>query len=187
MFSTLLARTQPKLSLARICAAAVGGAAVIAVLSLLGGVFNLPLLAAAFGSSCVLVFTLPDSPLSKPINVIGGHLLSAAVGLLVRFTMPTAWWSLALAVGVALALMAAMRVTHPPAGGTPIAVLLAQEGWAYLFAPILIGSIIVAVGGTLFRAASGKPKSGASESRLDSAAQLGSLGHRGAAEAEERR
>ncbi|WP_075201233.1 HPP family protein [Leucobacter japonicus] len=151
MFSSFFIRPQARLSTARLLCAAGTGAAVIAVLSLLGSATNLPLLAAAFGSSCVLVFTLPDSPLSKPVNVIGGHVLSAAVGLIARFTLPTAWWSLALAVGVALAVMAALRVTHPPAGGTPIAIMLAQEGWWYLLTPILIGSIIVSLGGTIFR------------------------------------
>ncbi|MBO1902981.1 HPP family protein [Leucobacter weissii] len=154
--SRLLARTQPPLSRSRIAAAALAGALTIAVLGLLSDSTGFPILVAAFGSSCVLVFTTPAAPLAQPINVVGGHLVAAVCGLLARYALPTEWWSLALAVGAALGAMAALRVTHPPAGGTPIAIMLAQESWAYLLVPILVGAAIVAAGGSLFRALSAR-------------------------------
>lgn len=57
--------------------------------------------------------------------------------------MPVAWWSLGLAVGLAMATMALARVIHPPAGGTPIAIMMTHAGWGYLFTPVLVGAIVL--------------------------------------------
>ena len=47
----------------------------------------------------------------------------------------------ALAVGVAIALMSMLRVTHPPAGAVPLIAIAAPLQSASLFGTILIGSI----------------------------------------------
>lgn len=151
MIASPLTRPQAGMPLTTQLAAALAAALTISALGALGEIFHAPLLIAAFGASCVLVFTLPASPLSSPVNVVGGHVVSAVCGLLVALALPATWWSMAVGVGVALAAMAALRVTHPPAGGTPIVILLADEGWAYLLVPILLGSLVVAVAGSLYR------------------------------------
>jgi CBS-domain-containing membrane protein len=138
-----------------ILVASLGGAATIAVLSLAGDLMGTPILIAAFGSSCVLLFLLPEAPLSRPANVIGGHLVSALCGVAAHAFLPTAWWSLSLAVGAAMAAMASLRVIHPPAGGTPVAILLTHEGWGYLLTPVLAGSLILTVCALLFRVIAG--------------------------------
>ncbi|KKI21439.1 MULTISPECIES: HPP family protein [unclassified Leucobacter] len=143
--------TQPAIPWHTIVGASVAGALTIAVLGLGGDLVGTPILIAAFGSSCVLVFLLPDAPLSKPINVVGGHLLSALCGLAVHAVLPTAWWSLGLAVGIAMAVMAAARVVHPPAGGTPIAIMLAHEGWGYLLTPVLAGALVLSACALAYR------------------------------------
>ena len=134
---------QPSMPWHTILAASIGGALTIAVLGAAGEFTGTPLLIAAFGSSCVLVFLLPQAPLSQPLNVVGGHCVAALCGLLAHVVLPTAWWSLGLAVGVAMAAMAALRVIHPPAGGTPIAIMLTHEGWEYLFTPVLLGALVL--------------------------------------------
>ncbi|WP_053352398.1 HPP family protein [Leucobacter musarum] len=153
MLRSFFVRSQARVSWLRIGFGALTGAAVVALISVYGGTLGHPLLVAAFGSSCVLVFTLPDSPLSQPINVLGGHIVAAAVGIGASLVMPIAPWSLGVAVGVALAAMAALRMTHPPAGGTPIAIMLANEQWWQLVPLILGGAGIIALGGALYRAA----------------------------------
>ncbi|MBT1003880.1 HPP family protein [Paenarthrobacter sp. DKR-5] len=143
--------TQPRAPWPAILVAALGGALTIAVLSLTGNATGTPILIAAFGSSCVLVFLLPDAPLSQPVNVVGGHMVSALCGVAAHAFLPTAWWSLGLSVGAAMAAMAALRIIHPPAGGTPIAILLAHEGWGYLLTPVLAGSLILTACALLYR------------------------------------
>lgn len=131
--------------------AALGGAATVAVIGLVGQLAGAPLLMAAFGSSCVLIFLFPDVPLSRPVNVIGGHTTSAVAGLVVHATFPTSWWSLGLSVGLAMAVMATARVVHPPAGATPLAVMTTHESWSYLLTPVLAGAVILSVCAVLHR------------------------------------
>lgn len=131
------------LPLTTIVAGGLGGAFTIALLGFTGDFFGVPLLIAAFGSSCVLLFLVPDSPFSRPVSVVGGHVVAATCGLLIHSVLPTAWWSLGIAVGLAMIGMASLRVIHPPAGGTPIAILLSHQGWDYLLMPVLVGSLVL--------------------------------------------
>lgn len=139
----LLRRTQPPLPWSTIVAAGIGAAVTIAVLGALTDLTSVPLLAAAFGSSCVLVFAFPDAPFSRPLNVVGGHVVSAASGLAVGSFLPPGWWSMGLAVGLAVVAMTALRVTHPPAGGVPVVILTAHATWSYLVTPVLAGAVLV--------------------------------------------
>lgn len=145
VLARLLRRTQGPLPWRTAIGAGIGGAVAIAVLALVGETTSLAVLAAAFGSSCVLLFTVPGAPFSQPINLIGGHLVSAAWGVVVAALLPATWWSIALAVGLAIFTMAALRITHPPAGGNPIAIITAGASWGYLLVPILLGCVILVV------------------------------------------
>ena len=117
---------------------------IIAVLDQFGGA---PLLAAPLGASAVLVFGMPDSPLSQPASVIGSHLLATAVGLAFDQLLPGGGWvAMALAVAVVMVLLAALRLTHPPAGADPLVVMMAHPGWGFLVMPVLVGTLtLVAV------------------------------------------
>lgn len=106
---------------------------------------------ASFGASCVLEFVLPKAPVSHPINVIGGHMISAVAGLTVVTTMPTQWWSMSLATGVAIMVMVFLRVLHPPAAGIPLIIMLDGDTWSYLLTPVVIGAIFVTMCGALYR------------------------------------
>lgn len=81
----------------------VGGFLAIAIIALLAQSLHVALVLGSFGASCVLVFGHPDVPFSQPRNVIVGHVLSTVIGLaFVHFCGPH-WWSVALAVGSAIA------------------------------------------------------------------------------------
>jgi CBS-domain-containing membrane protein len=69
-------RSQPKPPLHISLLAGLGGALAIALVSGLSLYGGTPLIMAPFGASCVLLFSVPASPLSQPANVIGGHLLA---------------------------------------------------------------------------------------------------------------
>ena len=133
--------------------AGLGGCLAIATLALIEQTVNMPLLAAAFGASCVLVFLAPNLPYSQPANVVGGHVVATLCGLVCAQVFPTTWWSLGLAVGLAIGAMALLRVTHPPAGGNPILVMTAHVGWSFLLLPMFVGAIAVVVVGLAFHAA----------------------------------
>ncbi|NOR42632.1 MAG: HPP family protein [Gammaproteobacteria bacterium] len=141
MLRRFLTRKQAAEPYTKAIKAGIGGAIAIATLVLLGYISDSPLLMAPFGATCVLLFSLPKSPLSQPINVIAGHVVSIIIGLTLNYFLPLDWWSLGLAVGLAIAAMAALRVTHPPAGADPIVVFFSGPGWEYAIVPVALGSI----------------------------------------------
>jgi len=129
--------------LKNILLAGLGGMIAIAVLAGLMNSLNMLLVMGSFGASCVLVFGFPDAPFSQPRNVVVGHFLSTLTGLVFLMFCGPVWWSVALAVGVAIMLMMITRTVHPPAGSNPVIVFLLQPGWDYLFFPTLSGAILL--------------------------------------------
>ena len=146
----LLVRQQPAQSLPVVFKAGIGGLLAISAVAWISLVTGNPLLMAPFGATCVLLFSVPGSPLSQPANVIGGHVVSTAIGLLLHMFLAVEWWSLGLAVGLAIAAMAALRVTHPPAGADPLVVLLDNPGWGYLGFPVAFGALVLILIAWLF-------------------------------------
>lgn len=111
---------------------------------------NVPLLMAPFGASAVLAFAVPDSPLSQPRNIIGGHVLGAAVGLSFMTFLGTSWWAMALAVATAIALMQVTKTLHAPAGADPLVVMTAHASWSFILTPALGGSMILVLIALIF-------------------------------------
>ena len=101
-------------------------------------------LIASFGSSMVLLYGYPESPFAQPKNVFFGHVLTAAVGMFFLYFVPLPLFLiLPLAVGFGVGLMILFNVTHPPAGGNPIIVIMGSVSVDYLFTPVISGSIII--------------------------------------------
>ncbi|MGO2088128.1 MAG: HPP family protein [Oceanisphaera sp.] len=134
----------PKPTMVQLLKGLVGSSLGILVLCILGQTTEVPWLMAPFGATCVLLFAVPTSPLAQPRNVIGGHLISATVGLIALYGFGDSIMVIALAVGVATMLMQYFRAVHPPAGANPLVIILAGQsavGFDYLLTPVLIGSV----------------------------------------------
>jgi CBS-domain-containing membrane protein len=131
--------------LSHILIGGLGGIVAIAILALMDGSLEAALLLGSFGASCVLIFGFPEAPFSQPRNIIAGHGLSSFVGLLLLTSFGPTWWALALAAGLAIALMMATRTVHPPAGSNPVIIFLAQPGWDFLLFPTLTGAVLLVI------------------------------------------
>jgi len=113
-------------------------------------------LAASFGSSVVVVFGYPNNEFAQPKNVLLGHLLCAFIGIifvtLFKISQDRTIFFLAigLAVGIAVMLMMALKITHPPAGGNTIVVMLTQDSFQFLIFPIMVGAITIIIGGIIY-------------------------------------
>ena len=130
-----------------------GGLITIAVLYLLSAEFEIiACFIAPFGASCALVFGAPAAPVCHPRNVIVGHVLSALIGLVVFLIFGQAtWWTLSLAIGVAMAAMEATKTFHPPAAVTVLLPLLMKiTDFTWAFVPVGVGAVIVVVIGLLY-------------------------------------
>ncbi len=120
-----------------------GGFLAIAVIALLAQSLHVALVLGSFGASCVLVFGFPDVPFSQPRNVVLGHLFSTLIGLAFVHLCGPHWWSVALAVGSAIAVMMLTRTVHPPAGSNPVIVFLMKPAWDFALFPTLTGAVIL--------------------------------------------
>ena len=107
-------------------------------------------LTASFGSSMVILYGYPESPFAQPKNIFFGHLLTSVVGILFLFFVPLPIYiTIPLAVGAGVGLMILLNVTHPPAGGNPIIVIIGSVSLDYLINPIISGTIIILVFGII--------------------------------------
>ena len=134
----------------------IGILAYISFQSILAGTIYGFWLAASFGSSVVVVFGYPDNEFAQPKNVLLGHLLCAFVGIIfvtlfkISQDRTIFFLALGLAVGLSVMLMMALKITHPPAGGNTIVVMLTQDSFQFLIFPILVGAITIVIGGIIY-------------------------------------
>jgi CBS-domain-containing membrane protein len=113
------------------------------------------LMVASMAASAVLLFAVPHGALSQPWAVIGGHLLSAFIGVSCQRLFPGYFWTGALAVGLAVATMHYLRCIHPPGGATALAAVIGGPnihllGYLYLLTPILLNVAAIMTTAILF-------------------------------------
>ena len=101
-------------------------------------------LIASFGSSMVLLYGFPESPFAQPKNIFFGHLLTAFIGIVVLKFIPfPIFITIPLATGLGVCFMILLNVTHPPAGGNPVIVIIGSVSYDYLIFPIISGCLII--------------------------------------------
>lgn len=88
-------------------------------------------LMAPFGATAVLVFGVPQSSLAKPKNVIGGHMLTAMIGVVFSYYSADSAIMIGLAVGIAITLMMITKTIHPAAGANPILIIESSQSWDF--------------------------------------------------------
>jgi CBS domain-containing membrane protein len=103
----------------------------------------------SFGASSVLVYGIIQSPFSQPRNLVGGHLVSAFIGVTAHKLAPDIIWIAApLAVSLAIILMQITKTLHPPGGATALIAVIGSDkikdlGYMYVLSPVLIGVLIL--------------------------------------------
>lgn len=110
----------------------------------------------SFGASSVLVYGAIQSPLAQPRNLVGGHVVSAFVGVTVAYLLPPVIWLTApLAVASSIVFMQMSRTLHPPGGATALIAVtggtkVASMGYWYVFSPVLSGALILLLTALVF-------------------------------------
>ena len=135
----------------RASAACIFSIVTIGVLTLLTYKTNFGIfLIASFGSTMVLLYGYPESPFAQPKNIFFGHLGTSIVGILALYLIPVPLYILIpIAVGLGVGIMIIFNVTHPPAGGNPVIVIMGSVSPDYILNPIISGSIIILIFGII--------------------------------------
>ncbi|SFL87243.1 HPP family protein [Desulfomicrobium norvegicum] len=107
------------------------------------------LLIGSFGATAVLVYGAIRSPLAQPRNVLGGHVLSAIIGVCAQQVLGEApWLAAAVAVATAIAAMHLTKTLHPPGGATALIAVIGGDsvhslGYMYALVPAGLGAVVL--------------------------------------------
>ncbi|MFV2059185.1 MAG: HPP family protein [Gammaproteobacteria bacterium] len=109
----------------------------------------------SMGASAVLLFAVPHGKLSQPWALIGGHVISAIVGVTCAQYIGNIFIAAGLAVGLAIGAMHLFRCIHPPGGATAIAAVIGgpaifDSGYQFVLTPILLNTLIIFIVAVLF-------------------------------------
>jgi CBS-domain-containing membrane protein len=96
----------------------------------------------AMGATSFIVFAMPKAVSAQTKNVIGGHLVGLASGAIFYFTALPYLVEYPLAVGIAIFVMVALDVEHPPAAGTALAVVI-NEVSREAFITIMLSALVL--------------------------------------------
>ena len=99
----------------------------------------------SFGATVFLVFALHNLETAQPKNIFFGHLISVLVGIIFNETVGFSFYSLGLAVGVAVTLMVYLKVMHPPAASNPLVVLFTDVSFEFILFPVILGTIAIII------------------------------------------
>jgi CBS-domain-containing membrane protein len=126
-----------------ILAGAAGGAVAIAAMEMLAVRAALRLEFIPFATSIVMVMGSPEAKPAQPRALVGGHLVSAAVGLVMVKLVGPQPWAAAVAVGLAMIAMHATDSFHPPAGINPLLIVVNDRSWNFFVIPVAAGVVIL--------------------------------------------
>lgn len=110
----------------------------------------------SFGASSVLVYGVIESPLAQPRNLIGGHVVSATIGVTIQQFIPDLIYIAApLAVSLSIVFMQITKTLHPPGGATALIAVtgsaeLKSIGYWYVISPVLVGCLILLIVALVF-------------------------------------
>jgi CBS domain-containing membrane protein len=109
---------------------------------------GLPLVVASFGASAVLLFAVPLGPLSQPWSLVGGHLISAFIGITVAKFIPDIVIASAVAVGLSISIMYISSCLHPPGAATALSAVIGgstvmEMGYEFMLFPVALNILVM--------------------------------------------
>nr|VFK13950.1 MAG: HPP family protein [Candidatus Kentron sp. LFY] len=106
------------------------------------------LLVASMGASAVLLFAAPGGSFSQPWPLVGGHIVSAAIGVTSAMMIPDPLVAASVAVSVTILAMQYLKCVHPPGAATALTAVVGGpairdlEYW-FLLVPVAINVLVI--------------------------------------------
>lgn len=103
---------------------------------------------ASMGATAVLLFAVPHGPLSQPWQVLGGHFISAIIGVACARWIDPPLLAAPVAVSVAVIVMHYLRCIHPPGGATALTAVIGGAnlhalGFQYVLTPVMLNAVVM--------------------------------------------
>jgi len=107
-----------------------------------------PVILASTGASALLLFGVPHSPASQPWNLVGGHIISAIIGVSCYKLIPNTLLASSVVIPAAMVAMHFLKCLHPPGGATAVSAVIGGEtihdlGYAFVIIPVFFNAIIL--------------------------------------------
>ena len=148
-------QSPPKVGLSEVVWSWVGSFLGIAAISLIHFKLldqtSLMMIIGSFGASAVLIYGAIRSPLAQPRNLLGGHILSAFIGVTAfQWLGGEPWLAAAMAVSTSIAFMHITKTLHPPGGATALIAVIGGEsvhnlGYLYVVMPAALGAGVMLI------------------------------------------
>lgn len=148
-------QSPPRVGFAEVCWSWIGSFIGIAAVALLHYRLvdrnGLLMLIGSFGASAVLIYGAIRSPLAQPRNLLGGHIISAFIGVTAsQWFGGQPWLAAAVAVSTSIALMHLTKTLHPPGGATALIAVIGGDsvhnlGYLYVLMPAALGAGVMLV------------------------------------------
>lgn len=109
---------------------------------------NHPMVLASTGASAMLIFAIPHSPVSQPWPLVGGHIISAFIGISAYYLIANPILASSAAIGMAMLAMHHTGSMHPPGGATAVTAVIGgnavhELGYYFVVVPVFFNSIIL--------------------------------------------
>jgi CBS-domain-containing membrane protein len=103
---------------------------------------------ASMGATAVLLFAVPHGQLSQPWPLVGGHIVSALIGVSCVRIISNPALATALAVGASIGVMHQLKCIHPPGGATAFTAVMGGQaigdlGYMYVLYPVALNAVIM--------------------------------------------
>lgn len=148
-------QSPPRVSFVEVCWSWIGSFIGISAVALLHYRLvdknGLLMLIGSFGASAVLIYGAIRSPLAQPRNLLGGHILSAFIGVTAsQWLGGQTWLAAAVAVSTSIALMHLTKTLHPPGGATALIAVIGGDsvhnlGYFYVLMPAALGAGVMLI------------------------------------------
>lgn len=148
-------QSPPRVSFVEVCWSWIGSFIGISAVALLHYRLvdknGLLMLIGSFGASAVLIYGAIRSPLAQPRNLLGGHILSAFIGVTAsQWLGGHPWLAAAVAVSTSIALMHLTKTLHPPGGATALIAVIGGDsvrnlGYFYVLMPAALGAGVMLI------------------------------------------
>jgi CBS-domain-containing membrane protein len=113
------------------------------LVSFISYIYDVPLLMAPLAASTCILFVVPESKVARPKNIIFGHMISAAIGVITYRTLGADWFTDSLCIAMAVILMDATDVMHPPAAATSLLALTTGQDFDFILMPVISGACVL--------------------------------------------